>query len=526
MVKIRRALLSVSDKQGLVELGRALTRHGVELISSGGTARQLRESDIPVESVATFTGAPEILGGRVKTLHPRVFGGILARSTDEHQAEVIEHNIPPIDLVVVNLYPFVETIQRAGVTRSEAVEQVDIGGPSLIRAAAKNHERVAVVVSPGDYGALIEALDTSGGELSLALRQRLAAQAFAYTAAYDVAISSYFSQEVAPQAGEVEATDKKKANEGVFAPELAVHLERAQALRYGENPHQQAAFYLPRGVTAPGFTQLQGKELSYNNLVDADAAWALARELPDTGVCVIKHTNACGAASVASGDVAEGFRRALAGDPVSAYGGIVACNTRVDEAFVRELKGIFFEALIAPDFDDAALARLSRKKKLRVLKVDPTCHPELQWRSAFSGLLLQQVDTGIEVVREGSVATKRAPEEEDWAELQFAWIVCKHIKSNAIVFTRDRQLVGVGAGQMSRVDSVKLALSRAVLPTEGGVVASDAFFPFRDGLDLCAEAGIRGVVQPGGSIRDDEVVTAADEHQLAMIFTGARHFRH
>ncbi|PID38929.1 MAG: bifunctional phosphoribosylaminoimidazolecarboxamide formyltransferase/inosine monophosphate cyclohydrolase [Deltaproteobacteria bacterium] len=513
--KIERALLSVSDKRGLVELARALRAHGIELVSSGGTAKMIADADIPVVTVSDYTGAPEILDGRVKTLHPKVFGGILARPTEEHEAQLREHTLGRIDLVVVNLYPFEQTLQRGDATSQEIVEQIDIGGPSLLRAAAKNHERVAVVVDPDDYPKLLEELQARQGGVGDRLRRELAAAAFAHTAAYDVAISTHLSSEL--------------AQSGALAESLGMQLERVQSLRYGENPHQRAGFY--RAASTSGadraalYEQLSGKDLSYNNIVDADAAWALACDLPDAAVAVVKHTNPCGAAAT-HGDVAEAFRRALAGDPLSAFGGIVACNQAVTEAMAAELKPIFLEAVIAPEFDPAALEILRKKKKLRILQVPRPSAGALVWRSAFGGMLVQQRDDGLEAMAEAKVVTKRAPSDDELRELDFAWRACKHVKSNAIVFARDRQLVGVGAGQMSRVDSVTLAQRRAVLPIDGGVAASDAFFPFRDGLDGCAAAGVRAVVQPGGSVRDEEVIAAADEHGLAMIFTGRRHFRH
>jgi phosphoribosylaminoimidazolecarboxamide formyltransferase/IMP cyclohydrolase len=513
---IERALLSVSDKRGLVELARALREHDIELVSSGGTARLLADAGIPVVAVSDYTGAPEILDGRVKTLHPKVFGGILARPTPEHAAQLSEHGLGRVDLVVVNLYPFEQTLQRGDATPQEIVEQIDIGGPSLLRAAAKNHERVAVVVDPDDYPQLIEELSKSGGTVSEPSRQRLAAKAFAHTAAYDVAIATHLS-------------GRLEADRATLPASMGTQLSRVQGLRYGENPHQRAGFYRAASTAgaaqAPLYEQLSGKELSYNNIVDADAAWALACDLPDAAVAVIKHTNPCGAAST-EGDVAEAFRHALAGDPVSAFGGIVACNRAVSEAMAAELKPIFLEAVIAPEFDEAALAILRKKRKLRLLRAPQPEAGALTWRSAFGGMLVQQRDDVLAPISEAKVVTERAPSAEELAELDFAWRACKHVKSNAIVFSRERQLVGVGAGQMSRVDSVKLAQRRAVLPIEGGVAASDAFFPFRDGLDGCAAAGVRAIVQPGGSVRDEEVIAAANEHGLAMVFTGRRHFRH
>ncbi len=514
MSKITRAVLSVFHKQGLVELATGLRRHGVDLLSSGGTASLLQEHGIAVTPISDYTGAPEILGGRVKTLHPRICGGILGRPTPEHQAEMSAHDIEPIDLVVVNLYPFEQTAARPGATRQEIIEMIDIGGPTLIRAAAKNHERVTVVVDPADYGEVLEELDRRGGELGEELRQRLAAKAFAHTAAYDTAIAAHLLASAASEP---------------FPEVLPLTLERVQALRYGENPHQRAALYRnPASGVEPAIVrcqQLQGKELSYNNILDADAALGLVLELPETAVCIIKHTNPCGAACGA--DLVAAFRDARATDPVSAFGGIVACNQPVTRELAVELKEIFLEAVIAPGFDDGALEVLGKKKALRLLRYPETAtRGGLQLRSVSGGLLVQATDSSCEDLTTARVVTRRQPEAAELRALDFAWRICKHVKSNAIVFARDGQLVGVGAGQMSRVDSVKLAATKAQLPLAGTVLASDAFFPFRDGIDAAAAAGARAIVEPGGSIRDEEVIAAADEHGLAMIFTGVRHFRH
>jgi len=514
--QIQRAIISVYRKDGLEDLARGLHGRGVEILSSGGTARHLQQIGIPVRLISDYTGFPEILDGRVKTLHPKIFGGILARDTDEHRDQLREHRLSPVDLVVVNLYPFEETAGRPGATRGEVVEMIDIGGPSLIRAAAKNHERVAVVVDPGDYGSLLEALETNDGVIPEALRRRLAARAFAHTAAYDAAITAYLG-----------------AEEGERFPErLALPLTRIQSLRYGENPHQLGAVYRsPETRVKPAVVdceQLQGKELSYNNFLDADAALNLVLELPGTAVCVLKHTNPCGAATSPTGDVVEAFRMARATDPVSAFGGIVGCNVPVSGALALELKEMFLEAVIAPAFEDAALDVLKKKKKLRLLRY-PACELDrrgYQLRSVTGGVLVQDLDAAVEDLSKAQVATRRAPSPEELRALDFAWRICKHVKSNAIVFARAGQLVGVGAGQMSRVDSVKLAATKAQMPLEGTVLASDAFFPFRDGVDAAHAAGATAVVQPGGSIRDQEVIEAADEHGMAMIFTGVRHFRH
>lgn len=515
MPKVRRALLSVSDKTGLVEFAQALRKLDVELLSSGGTAALMAENGIDVTKVSDYTGFPEILDGRVKTLHPRVFAGILARDTPAHAQQLEQHEIGAIELVVVNLYPFEQTISRGDVSIEQAVEKIDIGGPSMVRAAAKSHERVAVVVDPADYPQIIADLEANDGEVSPQLRQSLAGRAFQHTAAYDAAISNYFARQAEPDA---------------WPESLSIPLQRVQSLRYGENPHQTGAFYAQANTqhTAPKvrFEQLQGKELSYNNIVDADAAWNLARELPGVGVCVIKHTNPCGAASADDGDVAEVFARALEGDPVSAFGGIVSCNRTVTATMAQHLREIFLEAVIAPDFDADALQILGKKKKLRLLRVDPQDQTRWVWRVALGGVLVQDEDTSAETVAEGRVVTEVQPSEQQMADLQFGWVVCKHVKSNAIVYVKDRQLVGVGAGQMSRVDSVRLAATKARAPLEGSVMASDAFFPFRDALDEAVQAGVRAIVQPGGSIRDEDAIAAANEHGVPMVFTGFRHFRH
>ena len=519
-VRITRALISVSDKSGVVELASALQTHGVEILSSGGTAGVLEEAGIAVTRVADVTGFPELLDGRVKTLHPKIFAPILARKTDEHAAQMRDHQLPLIDLVVVNLYPFERTVRRSDATVAEIIEQIDIGGPSLVRAAAKNHERVAVVVDPSRYDALVTALQENG-EVPASLRRELAAEAFAHTAAYDAAISNYF------EAARAEA-------EGLASAEVrTVQLRRAQLLRYGENPHQSAAYYRPSHAPEPAYEQLQGKELSFNNFVDVDAAWQLVSELPDTAVAIIKHTNPCGAASV-NGTLVSAYKRALAGDPVSAFGGIVACNRAVDADTAEAIRGVFTEVVVAPAFSAEAREILRKKKSLRLIIADATssewradgalsCE---QWSSAFGGMLIQQVDGVVEPVAEGRMVTAKQPDADQLADLQFAWIVAKHVKSNAIVFARNRQAIGVGAGQMSRVDAVDLAARRSRLALEGSVVASDAFFPFRDGLDRLASVGAQSVVQPGGSKRDEEVIAAANEHGIAMVFTGRRHFRH
>jgi phosphoribosylaminoimidazolecarboxamide formyltransferase/IMP cyclohydrolase len=526
-VKIARALLSVSDKTGLAELGRALARHGVELVSTGGTAKALREAGLEVRDISDLTGFPEMMDGRVKTLHPKVHGGLLAvRDDPDHMAAMAAHGIGAIDLVVVNLYPFLETVMK-GAERPEIIENIDIGGPSMVRSAAKNHAFVTIVTDPADYSDLIAALDAFGGATALELRKRLAAKAFAATATYDAMIASWFGF----------------ADQGERFPEtLPIVLKRGTELRYGENPHQQAAFYAPAGPHGQGIgqaEQVQGKALSYNNYADADAALELAAEFRDADpACVIvKHANPCGVASAAT--LAEAYEAAFACDSVSAFGGIIAVNRPLDRATAERIASIFTEVVIAPDADEAAKAVFAAKKNLRLLLTgglpDPA-RPGLAVRSILGGWLVQSRDNG-RVAREAlKVVTKRAPTERELADCLFAWTVAKHVKSNAIVYAKDGATAGIGAGQMNRMESARIAAWKARDAAEkagwpaprtiGSAVASDAFFPFADGLLTAVEAGATAVIQPGGSIRDEEVIAAADEAGLAMVFTGMRHFRH
>ncbi len=504
MKPIKRALISVSDKTGILDFARELKNFGVEIISTGGTARSLRDAGLEVRDISDVTGFPEMMDGRVKTLHPRVHGGLLAlRDNPEHVAAMDQHGIEPIDMVVVNLYPFAETIAREGVTREEAIEQIDIGGPAMIRSAAKNSSDVAVVVSPLQYNILIEELKENQGTLSFATRERLAHEAFQQTAHYDSVVSSYLS-----------------------GSSLALFLTKSADLRYGENPHQQASLY--RTSDRGGVTNaelLSGKEMSFNNYVDADASWQLVCDFETTTCAIIKHTNPAG---VGQGDtVAEAYQKALATDPVSAFGGIVAINHPVDAAAAQEITKIFTEVVIAPGYEAAALEILQAKKNLRVLRMN-SIEPEegLEFKQISGGMLVQTRDTHKLNREDLKVVSTRQPTEEEIRALLFAWTVCKHTKSNAIVYARDGQTVGVGAGQMSRVDSVRIGAMRAQLPVAGSVLASDAFFPFRDGLDEAARHDITAVIQPGGSVRDDEVIAAANEHNLAMVFTGVRHFKH
>jgi phosphoribosylaminoimidazolecarboxamide formyltransferase/IMP cyclohydrolase len=523
MGRIQRALLSVSDKRGLVELAAGLARRGVELLSTGGSARTIQEAGIDVIPISAYTGAPEILDGRVKTLHPKIHGGLLGRDTPEHREQMAQQGIEPIDLVVVNLYPFQKTVAISGVSLEEAIENIDIGGPSMLRSAAKNHERVAVVCDPDDYSRLLAELAEHDGELSARTRFRLACKAFAHTAAYDAAISGYLSS----------LNDDGSGPAQEFPEYLTIQWRRERSLRYGENPHQQAAFYRdvhPQAEPSVATAQvLQGKELSYNNLLDLDAALDLALEFAEPAAAVIKHSNPCGVAVAASG-VAEAFRLARQTDPVSAFGGIVAVNRPVGAELAAELADLFLECVIAPEFRPEAREVLAKKKNLRLLAYGEKATEALQggWtmRTVVGGLLVQSRDRQLLSAAEADVVTKRSPTPEELLALEFAWKVCKHVKSNAIVFVRDGQTAGIGAGQMSRVDSAKLAVTKALQPLEGTVAASDGFFPFRDGVDEIAKAGATAIIQPGGSVRDAEVIAAADEHGMAMLMTKMRHFRH
>jgi phosphoribosylaminoimidazolecarboxamide formyltransferase/IMP cyclohydrolase len=526
-VRIARALLSVSDKTGLAELGRALARHGVELVSTGGTARALREAGLAVRDVSDLTGFPEMMDGRVKTLHPKVHGGLLAVRDDPAHAEAMEaHDIGGIDLVVVNLYPFSQTVAR-GASRDEIIENIDIGGPAMVRSAAKNHAYVAIVTDPGDYAELIEALDRNDGATSLELRRRLAAKAFAATASYDAAIASWFAF----------------ADQGRMFPDtLPIVMTCGAELRYGENPHQKAALYVPAGPHGRGVaqaTQVQGKALSYNNYNDADAALELVAEFQDSGpACVIvKHANPCGVAVGAH--LLAAHAQALACDPVSAFGGIVAVNAPLDGAAAEAIAAIFTEVVIAPEADDEAKAVFARRKNLRLLLSGPLADPQrpgLTLKSIAGGYLVQSRDNGRISRDDLRVVTKRQPTERELADCLFAWTVAKHVKSNAIVYAKDGATAGIGAGQMNRLESARIAAWKARDAAEkagwaeprtiGSAVASDAFFPFADGLLAAVEAGATAVIQPGGSIRDEEVIAAADEAGLAMVFTGMRHFRH
>jgi phosphoribosylaminoimidazolecarboxamide formyltransferase/IMP cyclohydrolase len=545
LVRIRRALLSVSDKTGIVDFARELKQFGVEIISTGGTAKTLRDAGLAVREVSDVTRFPEMMDGRIKTLHPRIHGGLLAvRDNPAHLAAMNEHDIEPIDMVVVNLYPFEETIRREGVTLAEAIEQIDIGGPAMIRSAAKNHASVVVVVSSDEYSSVIEELKRHAGSISFETRRRLAFQAFQRTAMYDALVGMFLQRAIdepdfpprgngghAPGissfGGVIGGPQPLSIESASSPPQLARWvLRKTSDLRYGENPHQVAALYETGAPNGIGTAELlSGKEMSYNNYVDADAAWQLVCDFDDLACAIIKHTNPAGVALGASNE--EAYRKALACDPVSAFGGIVAFNRAVEEAAARAVSEIFTEVIIASDYEPAALEVLKAKKNLRVLRTGkPELMTGLEYKQISGGMLVQTRDTHRLKREDLKLVTKRAPSDNEIDDLLFAWTVCKHTKSNAIVYVRDRQTVGVGAGQMSRVDSVKIGAMRAQLSTAGSVLASDAFFPFRDGLDEAARHGITAVIQPGGSVRDAEVIAAADEHGLAMVFTGIRHFKH
>jgi phosphoribosylaminoimidazolecarboxamide formyltransferase / IMP cyclohydrolase len=516
--KIQRAILSVTDKTGLVEFARKLSGLGIELISTGGTAKLLRDSGIVVKDISELTGFPEMLDGRVKTLHPKVHGGILhRRENPAHRTAVAEHGILPIDMVVVNLYAFEKTAAKPGVHFDELIENIDIGGPSMIRSAAKNFQDVAVITSPVDYNGIAEELAKSGGELSIATKWRLAQKAFATTAAYDSAIASTLER--------VSANGRFEFHEeSTFPQTLRLSFNKVMDLRYGENPHQKAAMYSDgSGKGVANGRQIQGKELSYNNIVDLEAAWDLAQEFEEPVCAIIKHTNPAGTAIGKT--LVEAYKKALECDPVSAFGGVIGVNRPVDEAAAEEMAKLFLEVIAAPAFDEAARTKFASKKNLRLVEVDDS---RQKWtlKNVSGGILLQDADVRPLTDSDLKVVSKRQPTAEEKRALLFAWKVCKHVKSNAIVYARDGQTVGVGAGQMSRVDSCKIGAMKAVLPLKGTVAASDAFFPFPDGVEEIAKAGATAIIQPGGSVRDQEVIETADRLGLAMILTGVRHFRH
>jgi len=517
MASIKRALISVSDKTGVVDLAKGLEALGAEILSTGGTAKALRDAGVKVTDVAAYTGSPEILDGRVKTLHPKIHGGLLGRrSVPAHVDQMKQHNIGPIDIVVVNLYPFEATISKPNCHFDDAIENIDIGGPSMLRSAAKNHEDVLVVVDPADYQRVLNA--AKDNTVTRALRRELAMKVFQHTARYDSVIAAYLEKQA-------QGRDVK------FPKVLSLQYELGEALRYGENPHQQGAFYRELHSNEPSVSRgkiLHGKAMSYNNFLDANSALELAKEYDETAVAIIKHNNPCGVALGAT--PVEAYVKARETDPISAFGGVIAFNRPVDLAAAKEITSTFVEVVIAPGFADDALAELKRKKDLRLLDVGPLTKVKQEGydlKKLVGGLIVQDRDLGtLSDLRALPVPTVRKPTDEEYAACAFAWKVCKHVKSNAIIYAKPGQTVGIGAGQMSRVDSVKLAAMKAQMPVKGCVMASDAFFPFRAGVDAAAQAGITAIIQPGGSIRDAEIVKAADEHGLAMIMTGMRHFRH
>jgi len=538
--RVQRAILSVTDKTGLVDFARRLSGLGVELISTGGTAKLLRDSSIVVKDISELTGFPEMLNGRVKTLHPKVHGGILYRRDDPaHTAAIAEHGIQPIDMVVVNLYAFQKTAAKPGVAFEELIENIDIGGPSMIRSAAKNFRDVAVVTSPADYNRIADELARSGGSVSLETKWRLARKAFALTAAYDSAIASTLERIPDISSYRSSATGAELASAGQsgaavptgapgFPPTIRLSFHKTLDLRYGENPHQKAAMYSDgSGAGVANARQLQGKELSYNNIVDLQAAWDLAQEFngpnDDPFCAIIKHTNPAGAATGKT--LAEAYKRALECDPVSAFGGVIGVNRPIDTEAAEEMHKLFLEVIAASGFDEGAKSRLATKKNLRLVEVK-AAPQEWVLKNISGGILVQDTDSRPLQDADLKVVTQRAPTPEEIRAMLFAWKVCKHVKSNAIVYTRDGQTVGVGAGQMSRVDSAKIGAMKAQLPLKGTVAASDAYFPFPDGVEEIAKAGATAIIQPGGSQRDPEVISAADRLGLAMLFTGIRHFRH
>jgi phosphoribosylaminoimidazolecarboxamide formyltransferase/IMP cyclohydrolase len=520
MGKIKRAIISVSDKSGVVPFAKGLAQLGVEILSTGGTAKTLRENGISVKDISEYTGFPEMLDGRVKTLHPKVHGGLLGqRSKKEHVDKMKEHGILPIDLVAVNLYPFEATIAKEGCSLEEAIENIDIGGPTMLRSSAKNYPDVTVLVDPKDYDPILSELKEKG-QMSTETNFRLAKKVFQHTARYDGAISNYL--------GQIEKG--KKLYE--FPETFTFQVKKAQELRYGENPHQKAAFYHEYLLTEPSVSnavQIQGKELSFNNILDVDSAYETVKEFGEIGVVIIKHNNPCGVA-VSSKNLADAYRKARDCDPVSAYGGVVGFNRVVDEETAKEMGPIFLEVIIAPGYDPRALETLKKKKDLRIMQTPSLTSYSMQkgfdLRKVVGGLLVQDRDLGKVPMDQWKVVTKRKPTEEEKQAMAFGWKVAKHVKSNAIVLVREDRTIGIGAGQMSRVDSTRLAVMKAQSPTKGTVLASDAMFPFRDGVDAGAEAGAVAIIQPGGSIRDDAVIKAADEYNIAMVFTGMRHFRH
>lgn len=525
MAIIKQALISVSDKAGIVEFSQQLIALGVSILSTGGTAKLLRENGLEVVEVSDYTGFPEMLDGRVKTLHPKIHGGLLGRrDLPAHVDKMAEHNIEPIDMVVVNLYPFAETIAKPNCVFADAIENIDIGGPTMLRSAAKNYGAVSVIIDPSDYAPIIAEMQAHNGAVSPESNFSLAKKVFQSTAAYDAAIANYLGRFPRPDAHPLEQ---------YFLPETFTWQgTKAQDLRYGENPNQRAAFYKDPKIDEPCISnavQLQGKELSFNNILDSNAAFELVKEFTEPAAVFIKHTNPCGAATSTSETLAEILRQARACDPVSAFGGIVALNQEVDQESAEVLSETFLEAIIAPGFSSKALTVLASKTALRLLKAPLLGDFQasgLEIKKVVGGFLLQERDLKEAPSDKWLTVSEREPSEKEFATLKFAWKICKHVKSNAIVLAANNRLVGVGAGQMSRIDSVNISVMKAQAPTAGSVLASDAFFPFRDGIDAAAKAGVTAIIQPGGSNRDDEAIAAANEHNMAMIFTGNRHFKH
>ena len=520
MIKINRAIISVSDKEGITNLAKGLQELEIDILSTGGTAKKLKDGGIKVTEISDFTKSNEILNGRVKTLHPKIHGGILGiRDNDGHVSEMKENDIDTIDMVVVNLYPFEEVIKKENVSIEEAIENIDIGGPTMVRAAAKNYKFVTVVTDPEDYKMVLKELKKNKGKITDETNFKLAVKAFSSISRYDAAISNFLS------------SIEKNGSRTDLPSSFTLHLEKKMGLRYGENPHQDGAFYVQHEIDLACISssrQLQGKELSLNNIYDTDSAFELVKEFSETACVIVKHNNPCGVAVDES--VVQAFLKAKECDPISAFGGIVAINREVDEATASEIASMFVEVVIAPAFSEKALMVLSSKKNLRVLQT-----PEIKmgqtskydFKKVVGGMLIQDKDnTSDDDFKDFKVETQRKPTDKELKDIIFAWKICKHVKSNAIIFAKNNQSVGIGAGQMSRVDSVKLATMKAQIPTEGAVLASDAFFPFRDGIDEAAKAGIKAIVQPGGSIKDQETIAAADEHGIAMVFTGVRHFKH
>lgn len=520
MAKISRAIISVSDKTGVVNIAKGLADLNVEILSTGGTAGKLRESGIKVTDISDYTSSPEILGGRVKTLHPKIHGGILSmRDNKEHLKDMKDNAIEGIDMVIVNLYPFEEVIRKKNVTLAEAIENIDIGGPTMLRAAAKNYRHVTIVTSPDDYREVLKELQKNNGTVSDEMNFRLAVKAFSHVARYDASISNFLS------------SIKDDGSRQKLPSSYTLHLEKKMDLRYGENPHQQGAFYVEGDIDVSCISnaqQIQGKELSLNNIYDTNSCYELVKEFTETACVIVKHNNPCGVA--VDENLRTAFLKAKECDPVSAFGGIIGFNREVDEATAMEIANMFVEVVIAPGYTEKAYEVFSTKSNLRVLKtpeIEANKVIGLDFKKVTGGMLIQDLDsTSDEDFKDYKTGTKRKPSADELRDMRLAWKVCKHVKSNAIIFVKNGQTVGIGAGQMSRVDAVKIAKMKAQVSTEGAVLASDAFFPFRDGIDEAAKAGIKAIVQPGGSIRDEETIAAADEHGIAMIFTGVRHFKH